>query len=52
MIEIPLSGEKGRGKNAIIDDEDYDKVSEIKWFNVDGYARSRDRFFAERGENI
>lgn len=40
MIEIPLSGERGRGKSAIIDDEDYDKVSRIKWFNVNGYARS------------
>ena len=42
MIKIPLSGKKGENKSAIIDDEDYDMVSKIKWFDVGGYARSRD----------
>ena len=44
MIKIPLSGQNGKGKAAIIDDDDYDKVSKIRWFCVRG--------FAERGEVI
>ena len=41
MIKIPLSGQSGKGKAAIIDDDDYDKVSKIRWFCVHGYAVSR-----------
>ena len=42
MKTIPLSGKKGIGKTAIVDDEDYEKVCKIRWFDVQGYARSRD----------
>ena len=41
-LRIPLCGKKGKGKFAIIDADDYNKVSSTKWFDVNGYARSRD----------
>lgn len=41
MIEVPINGKAGVGLTAVIDDEDYDKVKTIKWYNVHGYARSR-----------
>lgn len=41
-VNIPLYGKKGKGMFAIVDADDYNKVSSIKWFNVNGYARSRD----------
>lgn len=36
MRQIPL----GRGKVALVDDEDYDKVAEYSWHCGQGYART------------
>ncbi len=41
MIKIWLNGEKGKGLYALVDEDDYDKVSKTKWYLVNGYARSR-----------
>ena len=40
MKSVPLSGKRGQGKFALVDDEDYDLVSQWKW-HIDrhGYAR-------------
>lgn len=37
--KIPLSGQKGKGKYAIVDDEDYDVCSRYNWYYVRGYAK-------------
>lgn len=39
---VYFSGEKGKGKFAIVDDADYELVKNIRWFmNNDGYAIGR-----------
>lgn len=44
MKVIPLSGALGRGMQALVDDEDYDRLSNYKW-----YARqSKDKLYVER----
>lgn len=41
MIKILLSGLKGKGLFALIDDEDLEKVSKYSWtLHVDGYAKT------------
>lgn len=36
---IPMNGKKGQGLSALIDDEDFDFVSEYRWYvNAYGYA--------------
>lgn len=32
MREIPLNGPKGRGRVLLVDDEDYERVSQFKWY--------------------
>lgn len=39
MRHIPLSGKRGAGLRAIVDDEDYEHLSKFKWYLVHGYAR-------------
>jgi hypothetical protein len=45
--EIPLTGKYGRGRVALVDDEDYDLVSPYRWYarvlgrNIYAYASSR-----------
>src|SRR4051794_36349693 len=36
--QIPLSGKKGRGLFATVDDGDFDYLSQFKWRNAHGYA--------------
>lgn len=38
MKKINLIGKKGRGLYAIIDEEDYDRVSKYNWHYSNGYA--------------
>ena len=40
MKKVPLVGKKGNGKYAIVDDEDYKKVSRYRWYYGGGYAIS------------
>ena len=40
MKKVPLTGKKGKGEYAIIDDEDYEKISRYRWYYCDGYAVS------------
>lgn len=41
MKELKLSGKSGIGKFALIDDEDYDRLSEFNWyFHPTGYTYS------------
>ena len=40
MKKVPLIGKKGKGKHAIVDDEDYEKISRYRWYYCDGYAVS------------
>ena len=39
-MEIPLVGKKGKGLCAIVDDEDYEMLSQYKWHIGGGYATS------------
>lgn len=42
MARIPLSGERGRGKFAIVDNEDVEKVAGVRWhLSSMGYAVNR-----------
>ncbi len=42
MKRIAISGINGRGKFAIVDDEDFEMVSGLRWFmSPQGYARRR-----------
>jgi hypothetical protein len=39
MKKIPLSGINGQGKYALVDDEDFDRVSQLRWcIDNHGYA--------------
>ena len=39
MKKVYLTGKNGKGKYAVIDNEDYEKVSLYKWyFHPQGYA--------------
>lgn len=40
MKKVPLVGKMGKGKYAIVDDEDYEKVSRYRWHYGNGYAIS------------
>lgn len=40
MKKVPLIGKKGKGKYAIINDEDYEKISRYRWYCCGGYAIS------------
>lgn len=40
MKKVPLTGKKGKGEYAVIDDEDYEKISRYRWYYCDGYAVS------------
>lgn len=40
MRKVPLVGIKGKGKYAIVDDEDYEKVARYRWYCGSGYAIS------------
>ena len=40
MKKVPLIGKKGKSKHAIIDDEDYEKISRYRWYYCNGYAVS------------
>ena len=50
MKKVYLTGKNGKGKYAVIDNEDYEKVSLYKWyFHPQGYAI---RSVFENGEKI
>jgi hypothetical protein len=39
MKQIPLNGKHGKGKFALVDDDDYEELMQYKWnSNPDGYA--------------
>lgn len=38
MKEIPLGGKHAAGRVAIVDDEDYDRMSKMNWYSHEGYA--------------
>ena len=40
MKKVPLIGKKGKGKHAIVDDKDYEKISRYRWYYRCGYAVS------------
>lgn len=40
MKKVPLIGKKGKGKHAIVDDKDYEKISRYRWYYCCGYAVS------------
>lgn len=40
MKKVPLTGKKGKGEYAVVDDEDYEKISRYRWYYCDGYAVS------------
>lgn len=40
MRKVPLVGRKGKGKCAIVDDKDYEKVARYRWHYGGGYAIS------------
>ena len=40
MKKVPLIGKKGKGKHAIVDDEDYEKIAKYRWHYTNGYAIS------------
>lgn len=48
VIQVPLSGEKGIGKFAIVDDTDFELVNKYKWYLVSGYARTARGLFMHR----
>lgn len=55
MKEIALSGEKGKGKYALVDDEDYEEISKYKWhLKPNGYAARMGRISdgERRGKEI
>lgn len=39
--QIPLSGKKGQGKFALVDDKDYEVLAQYKWHLSNGYAVRR-----------
>lgn len=41
---IPLGGKNGKGKFAIVDDEDYEWAIQQKWYLVKGYAQRTQRY--------
>ena len=40
MKYIQLSGTLGKGKVAVVDDEDFDRAIKLKWYWLRGYAQS------------
>ena len=48
MIQLQLSGDKGRNKYALIDEADYPLVSKYKWYFCEGYARTARGIFMHR----
>ncbi len=49
MKQIELSGERGHGKYALVDDEDFEILRQYKWnITAKGYAKRRGRVSEER----
>lgn len=46
--KVFLCGNKGKGKFALVDDDDYEKVSAHSWFLVGGYAKMSHGEFMHR----